>query len=183
MWVTTPRKNISLFSNILGIFQKTSLASDPYQMIAKMIMQWMIKFSTAEIWRPVLVKIMTIKFRQLQQILWTCCVFLLSLNKTFFSVLAIIFSNKCYFCFNYTNNFFIHPWIICGPCIWSGLVRVFHFLRRPFWKLCKWRSAFKENAKPKHCEGKKRKRFSSCLQNLSRASGPSLVMRFSGPEI
>ena len=135
----------------------------------------MIKFLTAEIWRPVLVKILTIKFHQLQQILWTCCVFLLSLNNTFFSVLVIIFSNKCYFSFNYTNTFFIHPWIIFGPCIWSGLVRVFHFLRRPFWKLCKWRSAFKENAKAKHCQGKKRKRFSSFLQNLSGAS--SLCVR------
>ena len=63
----------------------------------------------------------------------------------------------------------------CGPCIWSGLVRVFYFLGRPFWKLCKWRSAFKENAKAKHCQGKKRKRFSSFLQNLSGAS--SLCVR------
>ena len=61
-----------------------------------------------------LVKIMTIKLHrksiliQLQQIFWTCCVFLSSLNNTFFSVLVIIFSNKSYFCFNYTNTFFIH---------------------------------------------------------------------------
>ena len=67
-----------------------------------------------EIWRPILIKIMTIKCHresiliQLQQILWTCCVFLSSLNNTFFSVLVIIFSNKSYFCFNYTNTFFIH---------------------------------------------------------------------------
>ena len=45
---------------------------------------------------------------QLQQILWTCCVFLSSLNNTFFSVFVIIFSNKSYFCFNYRNTFFIH---------------------------------------------------------------------------
>ena len=45
---------------------------------------------------------------QLQQILWTCCVFLSSLNNTFFSMLVIIFSNKSYFCFNYMNTFFIH---------------------------------------------------------------------------
>ena len=44
---------------------------------------------------------------QLQQILWTCCVFLSSLNNTFLSVLVIIFSNKSYFCFNYRNTFFI----------------------------------------------------------------------------
>jgi len=66
------------------------------------------------LWRPVLVKIMTIKLHHksilihMQQILWTCCVFLSSLNNTFFSVLVIIFSNKSYFCFNYTNTFFIH---------------------------------------------------------------------------
>ena len=64
--------------------------------------------------KAVLVKIMTIKLHhksiliQLQQILWTCCVFLSSLNNTFFSVLVITFSNKSYFCFNYTNTFFIH---------------------------------------------------------------------------
>ena len=64
--------------------------------------------------KAVLVKIMTIKLHhksiliQLQQILWTCCVFLSSLNNTFFSVLVITFSNKSYFCFNYKNTFFIH---------------------------------------------------------------------------
>ena len=158
---------------------------------------------------------------QLQQILWTCCVFLSSLNNTFFSVLVIIFSNKSYFCFNYTNSFFIHAmnhfsvvlriiFLMCiknyflirpriifrgianiffglqciaGFAFWSGLVRVFDFLRRPFWKLCKCRSALKENPKAKHCQGKKRKRFSFFLQNLSRASSLSLVMRFSGPKI
>ena len=152
---------------------------------------------------------------QLQQILWTC-VFLSSLNNTFFSVLIIIFSNKSYFCFNYTKCFFhschelffsgtsnyfsnvyqelFFNWAVnyfsryrefifwstmhCGPCIWSGLVRVFDFLGRHF-----ERGAFKENVKAKHCQGKKRKRFSSFLQNLSRAGSLSLVMRFSGPTI
>ena len=63
---------------------------------------------------PVLVKIMTIKLNrrsiliQLQKILWTCCVFLSSINNTFFTVLVIIFSNKNYFCFNDRNIFFIH---------------------------------------------------------------------------
>ena len=82
-----------------------------------------------------------------------------------------------------TSLFFAWSTMHCGPCIWSGMVRVFDFLGRPFWKLCKWRSAFKENAKAKHCQGKKRKRFSSFLQNLSGASSLSLVMRFSGPKI
>ena len=63
---------------------------------------------------PVLVKIMTIKLNYksisipLQQIIWTCCIFLSSLNNTFFNVLVIIFSNMSYFCFNHTNTFFIH---------------------------------------------------------------------------
>ena len=63
---------------------------------------------------PVLVKIMTIKLHYksisipLQQIIWTCCIFLSSLNNTFFNVLVIIFSNMSYFCFNPTNTFFIH---------------------------------------------------------------------------
>ena len=146
------------------------------------------------VWRPVLVKIMTIKLHcksiwiQLQQILWTCGVFLSSLNNTFFSVLVINFNNKGYFYFNFRNTFFIHELFFsgtsnyfsnvyqelflnwaekyfslyrefifwstmhCGPCIRIGLVRVFDFLERPFWKLCKWRSVFKENAKAKHCQ-------------------------------
>ena len=45
------------------------------------------------------------------------------------------------------------------------------------------RSALKENVKAKHCQGKKRKSFSYFLQNLSRASSLSLVIRFSGPTI
>ena len=96
------------------------------------------------------------------------------------------FSTMSYFCFHYTNTFFIHtmnyfwvvrriiflmcienyffilpiiifrgihgefifgPTMLCGPCSWSGLVRNFDFLGRPIWKLSKWRSAFKENAK------------------------------------
>ena len=64
--------------------------------------------------RPVLVKIMTIKLHYksvlipLRKILWTCCIFLSSLNNTFFSALVIIFRNMSYFCFNYTNTLFIH---------------------------------------------------------------------------
>ena len=143
---------------------------------------------------------------QLQQILWTCYVFLSSLNNTFFIVLVIIFSNKSYFCFNYTNTLFIHSmnyfsvvpriiflmcikdYFLIGPkiifcsianlffglqCI-AGLAFkvdwfwVFDFLW-PFWRLCKWRSTFNENAKAKHCQRKKQKRFSYFLLNLSGA--------------
>ena len=187
------------------------------------------------VWRLVLVKIMTIKLHhksiliQLQQILWTCCVFLSSLNNTFFSVLAIIFSYKSYFCFNYRNTFFSHamnyfsvvlriiflmciknyfligPRIIfrgiwstmrCGPCIWSGLVRVFNFLGRPFWKLiiiiiiiiiitlqvveCFQRECQGETLSGKEFETKEVFIF---LTVKSYCRSLSLVMRFSGPKI
>ena len=36
------------------------------------------------------------------------CIFVISKQFTFFSVLAIIFSNMSCFCFNYRNTFFIH---------------------------------------------------------------------------
>ena len=55
--------------------------------------------------------------------------------------------------FSLYREFIFWSTMLCGPCIWSGLVRVFDFLGRPFWKLCKWRSAFKENGKAKHCQG------------------------------
>ena len=172
------------------------------------------------LWRPVLVKIMTIKLHrksiliQLQQILWTCCVFLSSLNNTFFSVLVIIFSNKSYFCFNYTNTFFIHAmnyfsvvlriiflmciknYFLIGPrIILHSIANLFFGLQciaglawtgstfDHFENFGKWRSTFKENAKAKHCQRKKQKRFSSFLQNLSGASSLSLVMWFSGSKI
>ena len=53
-------------------------------------------------------KSILIPLQTLQQILWTCCIFLSSMNYTFFSVLVIIFSNMNYLCFNYTKTFFIH---------------------------------------------------------------------------
>ena len=151
---------------------------------------------------------------QLQQILWTCCVFLSSLNNTFFSVLVIIFSNKSYFCFNYMNTFFIHAmnyfsvvlriifpmciknYFLIGPwIIFRGMANLFFGLQCIAGLVFEvdWfesltslgdrfeRSALKENVKAKHCQGKKRKRFSFFLQNLSRASSLSLLMRFSGP--
>ena len=63
-----------------------------------------------------------------QQILWTCCVLLSSLNNTFFSVLIIIFSNMNYFCYNYTNNFLIHTsnYFFIGPrIIFRGIANFF----------------------------------------------------------
>jgi len=67
-----------------------------------------------------------------QQILWTCCVFLSSLNNTFFSVLIIIFSNMNYFCYNYTNNFLIHTtnYFFIGPrIIFRGIANFFSGLQ------------------------------------------------------
>ena len=65
--------------------------------------------------------------------------------------------------------------MFCGPCSWSWLVRVFDFLWATILKTLKWRSAFKENATAKHCQGKKQKRLSSFLQNMSAVS--SLCVR------
>ena len=81
----------------------------------------------------------------LQQILCTCCIFLSSINNTFFSVLVIIFINMSYFCFNYTNTFFIHTmnyfsvvlWIIFLMCIenyfFIGPRIIFHSVTNLFW--------------------------------------------------
>ena len=89
------------------------------------------------LWKPVLVKIITIKLHrksvliQLQQILWTCCVFLSSLNNTFFSVFVIIFNNKS-FCFNYSNTFFIHAmnyFSVVLRIIFRGIANLFFSLQ------------------------------------------------------
>ena len=135
----------------------------------------------------------------LQQILWTCCIFLSSINNTFFSVLVIILSNMSYFCFNYKKTFFIYTMsyfsVVLRIMFSLGRELFFAVSRIYFWaynalrglqlkwtgsslwlpwatilKTLKCRSAFKENAEAKHCQGKKRKRFSSFLQNLSGAS-------------
>ena len=78
--------------------------------------------------KSVLVKIITIKLHhksiliQLQQILsWTCCVFLSSLNNTFFSVLVIIFSNKSFFFFQLYEYIFLS----CHELFFSGTSNYF----------------------------------------------------------
>ena len=162
---------------------------------------------------PVLVKLRRIKWHYksililLQQILWTCCIFLSSINNTFFSVLIIIFINMSHFCFSYTDTFFIHTmnyfsvvlriiFLVCmenyffiGPriifrsvanlfCAYNALWALqLRWTGSSLWlrwatilKTLKWRSAFRENATAKHCQGKKQKRFSCFLQNLSAAS-------------
>ena len=40
-------------------------------------------------------------------------------------------------CFSRYREFIFWSTMLFGPCIWRGLVRVFDFLGRPFWKLCK----------------------------------------------
>ena len=69
----------------------------------------------------------------LQQILWTCCLFLSSINNTFFSVIVIIFSKMSYFCFNYTNTFFIHTmnyFSVVLRIIFLMCIENYFFLRR-----------------------------------------------------
>ena len=143
----------------------------------------------------------------LQQILWTCCKHIFVINKQYL-FLGVIFSNITYFCFNYTNTFFIHTMnyfsvvlrIMFLMCMGIGPRIIFRSIANLFWaynvlwalqlkwtgsslwlpwatilKTLKWRSAFKENATLKHCQGKKQKRFSSFLQNMSAAS--SLCVR------
>ena len=149
---------------------------------------------------------------QLQQILWTCCVFLSSLNTTFFSVLVIIFSNKSYFCFNYTNTFFIHAMnyfsvvlgIIFLMCIKNYFFRYREFI---FWSTMHCGLAFEVDwFEPLTSSGDQFENFASggvlskkmprrnivkernergfhLSYLLSRASSLSLVMRFSGPKI
>ena len=77
--------------------------------------------------------------------------FLMCVKNDFFNWAENYFSRYREFMFCSTMH--------CRPCIWSGMVRVFDFLGRPIWKLCKWRSALKENAKAKHCQGKKESGF------------------------
>ena len=159
---------------------------------------------------------------QLQQILWTCCIFLSSLKNTFFSVLVIIFSTMSYFCFHYTNTFFIHtmnyfwvvrriiflmcienyffilpiiifrgihgefifgPTMLCGPCSWSGLVRVFDFLGRPFWKL--WSGGVLSKRMPRRNIVRERNErgFHLSYKICQELVVCAFVMRFSGPKI
>ena len=74
-----------------------------------------------------------------------CCMnkFFIRTTNYFLVVLRIIFnaSIENYF-FHRTDNYFsryhefiFRPTMLCGPCSWSGLIRVFDFLGRPFWKL------------------------------------------------
>ena len=71
---------------------------------------------------------------QLQQILWRCCVFLSSLNNTFFSVLVTIFSNKSYFCFNYTKYCF-HS---CHELFFSGTSNYFSNVYQELFLIGRW---------------------------------------------
>ena len=111
----------------------------PRERLFKIKLQLILIIISLIIWRPVLVKIMTIKLHHksnlisLHQILWTCCIFLASINNAFFSVLVIIFSNMSYFCFNYTNTFFIHTmnyFSVVLRTIFLMCIENYFFLRR-----------------------------------------------------
>ena len=143
------------------------------------------------------------------KLLWTCCIFLSSINNTFFSVLVlatwlifvliiqILFSFIPWIIFQWYSNYvsnvygelFFHwaenyfsqyrEFILGLQCLWALQLK---WTGSSLWlpwatilKTLKWRSALKENVTPKHCQGKKQKRFSSFLQNMSAAS--SLCVR------
>ena len=90
-------------------------------------------------------------------------IFNTSIENYFFIVLIIIF--RC------IANLFLGLQCFAGK--WTGSSLWFPWAT--ILKTLKWRSAFKENAKAKNCQGKKQKGFSSFLQNLSGAS--SLCVR------
>ena len=90
-------------------------------------------------------------------------IFNTSIENYFFIVLIIIF--RC------MANLFLGLQCFAGK--WTGSSLWFPWAT--ILKTLKWRSAFKENAKAKNCQGKKQKGFSSFLQNLSGAS--SLCVR------
>ena len=112
------------------------------------------------------------------------CIFVI-IKQYFFQPVSELASTN-YFCYIYTNNFFIHTTnyfsvvlrIIFLMCIENYFSRALQLKGtcssvwppwRPFRKLCKRRSAFKGNAKAKHCQGKKRKKFSSFLTKSERS--------------
>ena len=112
---------------------------------------------------------------QLQQILWTRCAFLSSLNNTFFSLLVIIF--RC-----------IEDLFLVLQCVAVVAVEVDWFesltsLSDHFENLASGGVFSKRMPRRNIVRELKRQRFSSFLQNLSGASSLSLVMRFSGPKI
>ena len=85
-----------------------------------------------------------------------------SIENYFFTVLLIIFWRY--------REFIFGPTMPCGPCSWSGLIRVFDFLGRPFWKL--WSGGVLSKRMPRRniVRERKEKGFSSLVQNLSGAS-------------
>ena len=92
-------------------------------------------------------------------------IFNTSIENYFFIVLIIIF--RC------MANLFLGLQCFAGLAVevdwFESLISLGdHF--ENFEDSLKWRSALKENAKAKHCQGNTQKRFSSFLQNLSGAS-------------
>ena len=88
-------------------------------------------------------------------------IFLMCMENYFFIGGRIIFRSIANLFWAY-NEFWTLQLKWTGSSLWLPWATIL--------KTLKWRSAFKENAKAKHFQGKKRKRFSSFLQNLSGAS-------------
>ena len=104
-------------------------------------------------------------------------------TNNFLVVLRIIFNTSI-------ENYFFIVLVIIFPCIANLFFWAYNALRAlqlkwtdsSLWlpwatilKTLKWRSAVKENAKAKNCQGKKQKGFSSFLQNLSGASSLCVI--------
>ena len=160
---------------------------------------------------PVLVKIMTIKWlykSHCSKYYGPVAYFLSSINNTFFSMLVIICNiNMSYFCFNYTNTFFIRTtnyfsvvlsnyfsnvygelffhWaenyfsqcrkFISGLQCFVGLALEVHWFESltslgDHFENFEVEECFQRECQGEHCQGKKRKRFSSFFQNLSGTS-------------
>ena len=100
----------------------------------------------------------------LSVVLWI--MFLMCMKNYFFIELRIIFRSIANLFWAY-NALWASQLKWTGSSLWLPWATIL--------KTLKWRSAFKENATAKHCQGKKQKRFSSFLQNLSAAS--SLYVR------
>ena len=85
-------------------------------------------------------------------------IFLMCIENYFFIRRRIIFRGIA--------NLFLGPQCFAGLAVGEDCFESFYFPWATILKTLKLRSAFKENASAKHCQGKKQKRFSSFLQNL-----------------
>ena len=96
-----------------------------------------------------------------------------SIENYFFIVLLIIFWRY--------REFIFGPTMPCGPCSWSGLIWVFDFLGRPFWKL--WSGGVLSKRMPRRNIVRERNErgFHLSYKICKEPVVCALVMRFSGP--